>query len=95
VRLEIVDDPYETTNDGVQWTWTVRAESGEQRKTTVEVSGTALAVYKAAVEDGRLPSLTPETVEAIETRGRSAVAEFVDRGEWPPATISLTTPPGR
>lgn len=60
--------------DGQVWTYEIR-RGEETRKVHVEVSGTAIAEG----EHGR----NSETVEAVQTEGRSAVERVLDRDDPP------------
>jgi hypothetical protein len=71
-----------TGRDAVGWMWTIERDD-ESRRLLVEVSGQAMAVAEAA-------PLPPDTREARETQGRSAVESVLERDD-PPGRVTFGT----
>jgi hypothetical protein len=79
-RWRRIAGPFESTERDLGWTWRVAREDAGTRDITVDVPG------------GRQHprDLPADSVEAISTRGASAVDAFLDEDEPPPRILVLS-----
>jgi hypothetical protein len=71
--------------DADVWRWRLRRGDGEERDVFIAADRTAVAIVHRGGSGVR-----PETVEVIETQGRSALEEL-RRREDPPQRVTFTT----